>query len=81
MKEPHNRRQPQQHHHGPHDCPRAQIGMPLDRHERALGAEARLRQPVVADLSVPAATETELAVWDASLADGLEQDENFASWR
>jgi hypothetical protein len=45
-------------------------------------AEARLLKAVVADLSsTPSHTEAELAVWDATLADGLDPDEDFSAWR
>lgn len=66
-----------------HDLAREDGATAIDMLERLIRetAETRLRRAVVADLSSLAATETELAVWDASLADGLEQDEDFASWR
>jgi hypothetical protein len=66
-----------------HDLARADGATAIDMLERLIRetAEARLRRAVASDLSSPAATEPEPAVWDASLADGLNQDEDFASWR
>lgn len=64
------------------DLARADGATAIDMLERLIRetAEARLRRAVVSDLSSPAA-EPELAAWDATLADGLDQDEDFASWR
>jgi hypothetical protein len=53
----------------------------LDRLIRE-AAEARLLGAVVADLScVRENNQDELASWDASLADGLDPDDDFSSWR
>lgn len=66
-----------------HDLAQEEGATAIDMLERLIRetVEARLRRAVAADLSSPATTEPELAAWDASLADGLEQDEDFASWR
>lgn len=65
------------------DLARADGATAIDMLERLIRetAEARLRRAVSSDLSSPATTEPELAAWDVSLADGLDQDEDFASWR
>lgn len=67
-----------------HDLAREDGATAIDMLERLIRetAEARLRQAVASDLSSSTTTEPEPAVWDASLADGLDQDEDdFASWR
>lgn len=64
------------------DLARADGATAIDMLERLIRetAEARLRRAVASDLSSPSA-KPELAAWDATLADGLDQDEDFASWR
>ncbi len=66
-----------------HDLAREEGATAIDVLERLIRetAEARLRRAVVADLSCTAAIEPEVAIWDALLADGLDRDEDFASWR
>jgi|HubBroStandDraft_4_1064222.scaffolds.fasta_scaffold15907_4 hypothetical protein len=66
-----------------HDLAREDGATAIDMLERLIRetVEARLRRAVACDLSSPTAAEPELAVWDASLADGLDQDEDWASWR
>ncbi|MGH2853603.1 MAG: hypothetical protein ACRDLF_05360 [Solirubrobacteraceae bacterium] len=45
-------------------------------------AEMRLLKTLATDLSsVPERAEAESAAWDAALADGLDPDEDFSSWR
>ena len=56
----------------------------IDTLERLIreAAEARLLKAVVTDLSAALeATESELMIWDASLADGLDPAEDFSAWR
>jgi hypothetical protein len=56
----------------------------IDTLERLVreASEALLLVAVASDLwSAPESTDAELAVWDASLTDGLDPDEDFSSWR
>jgi hypothetical protein len=56
----------------------------IDTLERLVreASEARLLEAVASDLSLaPESADTEIATWDASLSDGLDVDEDFASWR
>lgn len=56
----------------------------IDTLERLVreAAEAHLLKAVTMDLSSPAeVAEAEFAAWDGTLADGLNSDESFASWR
>jgi hypothetical protein len=66
-----------------HDLAREDRATAIDTLERLIRetAEARLCQAVISDLSSPAVAEPGLAAWDATLADGLDRDEDFASWR
>lgn len=70
-----------------HDLAQDDSATAIDTLDRLIreAAEARLLQAVATDLASSASsaetTEAEYATWDASLADGLDQDEDFASWR
>jgi hypothetical protein len=54
----------------------------IDTLERLIrgAAEERLLAALATDLSAPSERE-EAATWDATLADGLDPDEDFSSWR
>jgi hypothetical protein len=56
----------------------------IDTLERLIrgAAEARLLAALATDLAAPSGRDLqEAAVWDATLADGLDPDEDFSAWR
>ena len=56
----------------------------IDTLERLIrdAAEARLLSALAADLAAPAERDPEeSAVWDSTLADGLDPGEDFLAWR
>jgi hypothetical protein len=56
----------------------------IDTLERLIrgAAEARLLTALATDLAAaPERDPEELVVWDATLADGLDPDEDFSAWR
>ncbi len=67
-----------------HDLAKASGATAIDTLDRLVreAAEERLLEGLVNDLSsAPGLDATELRVWDASLMDGLDPDEDFSSWR